>query len=328
MSALAIDGLTVEFMVGRGRAPLRAVDGLSLTVAAGEQVALVGESGSGKSLTALAVMGLIDPPGRIAAGSVVVNGRELVGVGERELTAVRGRDVAMVFQDSMTALNPTMRIGAQIAEAVEVHDGSVSRADAQARATELLQLVHLDGGAARLRDYPHQLSGGMRQRVMLAIALANRPKVLLADEPTTALDATTQGQLLELLDGLRAELGLAVLFITHDLAVVAGHADRVAVMYAGRIVEEESAAALFASPRHPYTRGLIASSPRWAAARGALTPIDGQPPSLGSIPAGCAFHTRCAYAEPRCAAAVPELRAIEGGGAVACVRVDELPVSS
>jgi oligopeptide/dipeptide ABC transporter ATP-binding protein len=325
VSVLVIDDLSVDFMVER-RA-LRAVDGLSLSIDAGEHVALVGESGSGKTVTALAVLGLVDPPGLVTSGSVTVVGREMVGRSESELRMMRGRDVGMVFQDSSTALNPSMRIGDQIAEAIEVHDSASTRATRRTRVEELLELVGLGRTRAvtRARDYPHQLSGGMRQRVMLAIALANRPRLLVADEPTTALDATTQAELMTMLDTLRRELDLAILFVTHDLALVAGHADRVVVMYAGRVVEEATAAELFVAPRHPYTRGLLASSPHLGTSRGELTVIPGQPPRIGAVPDGCAFHPRCAFAEPRCIEAIPALRPLGDAHSVACVRAEELP---
>ncbi|MFI5047502.1 MAG: ABC transporter ATP-binding protein [Acidimicrobiia bacterium] len=324
MTLLEVDDLAVAF--GRGPDAPRALDGVSFTVDAGERVALVGESGSGKTVTALAIMGLVDRPGAIVGGSIRLDGAELVGLGERDYRTLRGRDVAMVFQDPSRALNPVLRVGDQVAEAVTVHDPT---ADAAARAAELLERVGLTGRDARARDYPHQLSGGMRQRVMLAMALANRPRLLLADEPTTALDATTQAQVLALLDELRSDTGLAVLFVTHDLGVVAGVADRVVVLYAGRVVESAPTDALFAAPRHPYTRGLLASSPRLSGARGpargSLPAIPGQPPALGAVPPGCAFHPRCAYAEQRCAIDVPGPEVLAEGRTVACLRARDLP---
>jgi oligopeptide/dipeptide ABC transporter ATP-binding protein len=327
MTLLDVDDLVVGFAVDGTE--VRAVDGVSFHVDVGERVALVGESGSGKTLTALAIMGLVDPPGRVGGGRITLDGRQLVGLDERQYRAVRGASVGMVFQDPMTALNPAQRVGEQVAESVRVHDSTATRDSARRRAHELLEQVGLPAGAARARDYPHQLSGGMRQRVMLAIALANRPALLLADEPTTALDVTTQAQILDLLDELRREIGLAVLHITHDLGVVAGHAERVVVMYAGRIVEEAPADALFRAPRHPYTRGLLASAPAAAHARphtrGGLPAIPGQPPAPGAVPPGCAFHPRCPFAQPRCAAAVPPLEVLAPERSVACVRVHELP---
>jgi oligopeptide/dipeptide ABC transporter ATP-binding protein len=319
---LEVEDLHVEFTVDGG--VVRAVDGVSLALAPGERVAVVGESGSGKTVTALAVMGLVELPGRITAGDVRFDGRSLVGLGEDEYRALRGRDLAMVFQDPMTALNPALRIGAQVAEAITVHDPSATRAGARARSVELLEQVGIGSAAQRARDYPHQLSGGMRQRVLLAMALANRPRVLIADEPTTALDVTNQAQILELLDSIRRDLGLAVVLVTHDLGVVAGHADRVVVMYAGRVVEEGAVDDVFASPRHPYTRGLLASVPSASTARGALTPIAGSPPNLLQVPAGCAFHPRCPFAQARCSESVPVLEPVGPGHRVACIRVAEL----
>ncbi len=230
----------------------------------------------------------------------------------------------MVFQDPMNALNPAQRIGPQVAEAITVHDSSVSRATATARAIEQLDEVGIPSAAQRARDYPHQLSGGMRQRVLIAMALANRPRVLIADEPTTALDVTTQAQILELLDTIGRDRSLAVVLVTHDLGVVAGHADRVLVMYAGRVVEQGTVDDVFASPRHPYTRGLLAAVPTANRARGALTAIPGSPPNLLDVPEGCAFHPRCAFAEDRCRAAVPTLRELAPHHRAACIRAEEL----
>jgi peptide/nickel transport system ATP-binding protein len=319
---LEVDGLSVDFTVDGG--VVHAVDGMSMTLAPRERVAVVGESGSGKTVTALAIMGLIEPPGRITAGDVRLDGRSLTALSEDDYRQIRGRDVAMVFQDPMTALNPAHRVGAQVAEAITVHDSSVTRPAAAARAVELLESVGIASASTRARDYPHQFSGGMRQRVLLAMALANRPRVLIADEPTTALDVTTQAQILELLDSIRSELGLAVVLVTHDLGVVAGHADRVVVMYAGRVVEEGAVDDVFASPRHPYTRGLLASVPSIASARGELTPIPGSPPNLLHVPEGCAFHPRCVYAQERCRAAVPPLVALTPGHRAACIRAHEI----
>jgi oligopeptide/dipeptide ABC transporter ATP-binding protein len=320
VTLLDVHDLTVAF--GSGPDAPRALDGISFTIDAGERVALVGESGSGKTVTALAVMGLIDPPGRIVGGSIRFDGDELVGMSEPDYRARRGRDVAMVFQDPGQALNPVQRVLDQVAEALEVH--GVARVDARARAQSLLDQVGLLDDPRRVRAYPHQLSGGMRQRVLLAIALANRPKLLLADEPTTALDATTQAEVLALLDQVRRDVGLAILFVTHDLSVVARIADRVVVLYAGRIVESAPTRDLFTSPRHPYTRGLLASSPRLHAARGVLPAISGQPPALGAVPEGCAFHPRCLHAVPQCRVEVPPATTRDGR-TVACVRADELP---
>jgi len=319
---LEIDGLCVEFATEHG--PVRAVEGVSIALAPGERVAVVGESGSGKTVTALAIMGLIEAPGRITAGDVRLDGRSLRSISDDDYRQIRGRDVAMVFQDPMTALNPAMRIGPQVAEAITVHDSAVSRATASTRAIEQLEEVGIASAAQRARDYPHQLSGGMLQRVLIAMALANRPRVLIADEPTTALDVTTQAQILELLDDLGRDRDLAVVLVTHDLGVVAGHADRVMVMYAGRVVEEGTVDDVFASPRHPYTRGLLAAVPTVSHARGALVAIPGSPPNLLDLPAGCAFHPRCPFAQDRCRAAVPALRELAPSHRAACIRAEEL----
>jgi oligopeptide transport system ATP-binding protein len=285
-------------------------------------VAVVGESGSGKSVTGLAIMGLIDPPGRITGGDVRLAGTPLVGLPESDYERVRGRDLAMVFQDPLSALNPVQRVGDQIAEAARVH--GASRADARAAAIALLERVGVVPASRRARAYPHELSGGMRQRVMLAMALMNRPQVLIADEPTTALDVTTQAQILELLGELQDEMGLALVVVSHDLGVVAGIADRVLVMYAGRIVEEGPADRIFATPGHPYTRGLLASVPRADDARPVLAAIPGNPPDPVALPSGCPFHPRCARAEPRCSEARPELLRVHEGHAAACWFADEV----
>ena len=317
---LEIRELAVHFTGDGGI--VHAVDDVSLTVGAGETVAVVGESGSGKTVTALAVMGLVDPPGRIEAGAIELAGRALVGLNERAYREVRGQDIGMVFQDPMTALNPALRIGAQVAEAIRVHDRRVSRRAARKRAVELLERVGIVPAKKRARDFPHSLSGGMRQRVMLAIAIANHPRLLIADEPTTALDVTTQAQILELLGELQQELGMALLLVTHDLGVVAGLADRVVVMYAGRVVEEGPVDALFARPAHPYTRGLLDSVPKRGTARASLVPIPGAPPNPTDLPEGCAFHPRCPLAEDRCRGEVPPLREIATDQRVACVRAE------
>jgi oligopeptide/dipeptide ABC transporter ATP-binding protein len=321
---LEVDSLCVEF--GLDGELVRAVDGVSFAIEAGERVALVGESGSGKTVTALTIMGLLEPPGRITSGDIRLGGRSLPGLSEEEYRRVRGRDVAMVFQDPMTALNPAHRVGAQVAEAITVHDGTVRRSAARTRAIALFEEVGIPDAPRRARDYPHQLSGGTRQRVLLAMALANTPQVLIADEPTTALDVTTQAQILELLDALCAVHGMAVLLVTHDLAVVAGHADRVVAMYAGRVAEVGPVDAVFARPSHPYTRGLLASAPAATDGRATdgLIAIPGAPPELRRRPAGCAFHPRCALAEERCRAAVPPLTSVAHRRSSACVRADEL----
>jgi oligopeptide/dipeptide ABC transporter ATP-binding protein len=313
-AALEVDGLRVEF--GRLPAAVQAVHRVSFSVDMGETVAVVGESGSGKSVTGLAVMGLIDPPGRITEGDVRLAGKPLIGLPESEYRRVRGRDLAMVFQDPLSALNPVRRVGDQIAEAAWVHGGS--RAKARARAVEILDRVGVTPAARRARAYPHELSGGMRQRVMLAMALVNRPQVLIADEPTTALDVTTQAQILELLGELQREMGLALVLVSHDLGVVAGVADRVLVMYAGRIVEEGSVDEIFTAAGHPYTRGLLASIPRADASRAALAAIPGSPPDPSALPSGCPFHPRCVFAVEACREERPAPRVLSGGHRAAC----------
>jgi oligopeptide/dipeptide ABC transporter ATP-binding protein len=325
VSVLEVDGLRVDFQTAA--TVVRAVSRVSFSVDAGETLAIVGESGSGKTVTALAIMGLIDPPGRITDGDIRLAGRPLVGMNEDEYQRVRGAALAMVFQDPMTSLNPVQRVGDQIAEAIVVHGGAGSRRAAKAQVLELLEQVGITP-AARARAYPHELSGGMRQRVMIAMALANRPQVLIADEPTTALDVTTQAQILELLASLQREMGLALVIVTHDLGIVAGIADRVVVMYAGRVVEEATADRLFTRAGHPYTRGLLGSVPQPHDSRGALSAIAGTPPDPARIPPGCAFHPRCRLAEERCAHAVPEMRILAGGHRAACIFADEVSVGA
>ena len=286
---LSIDGLTVEFPSAKGA--LRAVDDVSLHVNRGETLGLVGESGSGKSMTALAVIGLVPPPGRIAGGSVRFNGADLTGMRERDLRRIRGAGVGFVFQEPMTALNPVFTIGSQLIETLAAHDIASGKA-AERKAAELLDAVRLPDPERRLRDYPHQLSGGQRQRALIAMALACDPALLIADEPTTALDVTVQAEILDLLREMKSRLGLALLLITHDLGVVAETADRVAVMYAGRIVEQSPVAELFSDPLHPYTRGLLGSMPGREQGR-QLRAIPGVVPPLGNLPPGCTFAPRC-----------------------------------
>ncbi len=295
---LTLDTLRTEFRIaGQWRA---AVDGISLSVARGETVALVGESGCGKSITALSIMGLVPhPAGRIASGSIRLEGTELIGLSERQLEKYRGDRMAMIFQEPMTSLNPVMTIGDQVAEALILHR-DMSRAEARARALEVLEEVKIPSAASRFDDYPHQFSGGMRQRVMIAIALACEPALLLADEPTTALDVTIQAQVLGLLADLKAKHGMAMLFITHNLGVVAQIADRVAVMYAGQIVEKGPVAAIFAAPGHPYTRALFAAIPRMDLDGQDLAAIRGRVPPLDAMPAGCRFAPRCSLKRAGC----------------------------
>lgn len=308
--ALTVDGLTVQ--IHMTRSVVHAVTDVGFTVDRGETLGLVGESGSGKSTLGLALMGLLPADGEITAGSVRLDGTELVGISDRELRAVRGNDLAMVFQDSQSSLNPTMTIGDQVAEVVILHRGA-SRRDARRRAEELLALVGLPRPAERMWDYPHQLSGGQRQRVMIAIALACEPKVLIADEPTTALDVTIQAQILDLLDELKRTLGMGMILITHDMGVVANRADRIAVMYGGRIVETTATARLFEDVRHPYTKALLASIPRLdCPPTQPLNTIPGLPPSLADPPMGCPFAPRCPAVTALCEQQNPPLDGPEG----------------
>jgi oligopeptide/dipeptide ABC transporter ATP-binding protein len=321
---LEVKGLHTEFRTGAGL--VRAVDGISYTVEHGETVAIVGESGSGKSVGALSILRLIpNPPGRITAGEILFDGRDLRSLPEAEMRQIRGRDIGMVFQEPMTSLNPVLTLGRQLTETLEHHQRA-DRATADRRALELLEMVGIGDAARRLKQYPHQLSGGMRQRVMIAIALACNPKLIIADEPTTALDVTIQAQILELMKSLSLRLNIALIVITHNLGVVARYASRVNVMYAGRIVESGSAEAIYHDPRHPYTMALLKSVPRLDQPRRArLDPVDGQPPDLTKLDGGCAFRPRCRFAVARCAEVYPPLQATgEAGHAAACFRADEL----
>ncbi len=321
---LEVRELHTEFRTGAG--VVRAVDGISYTVEAGETVAIVGESGSGKSVEALSILRLIpNPPGRIVSGEVLFDGRDLRKLTEEEMRSVRGRDIGMVFQEPMTSLNPVLTIGRQITETLEQHQGA-TREDADKRAIELLAMVGIAEPRRRLRQYPHQLSGGMRQRVMIAVALACNPKLIIADEPTTALDVTIQAQILELMKSLTQKLGVAQIIITHNLGVVARYASRVNVMYAGRIVEAGSAEAIYHDPRHPYTVALLKSVPRLDQPRRArLDPVEGSPPDLTKLDGGCAFRPRCRFAVDKCATAYPKLDAVgEPGHLVACFRSAEV----
>jgi oligopeptide/dipeptide ABC transporter ATP-binding protein len=356
---LELQNLTVEFPSPQG--PVAAVRDISLSLAAGETLALVGESGSGKSVTSLAIMGLLPPQARIS-GSVLFQGRDLAHARSAELQSLRGAQMAMIFQEPMTALNPVMRVGDQIAEAVMAHahasatgsaalparasaagssalpahasaTGSaalpvaasrLSKSDARAKAIEALREVAIPSPERRWRDYPHQLSGGQRQRVMIAMAIVNRPALLIADEPTTALDVTVQAQILALLADLRQRLSLAMLFVSHDLAVVGRVSHRIAVMYAGRIVESGTASELFEHPAHPYTRGLLASIPTLKTDRHQpLRAIEGMVPSPGALPSGCSFAPRCPLCIPQCEAAMPELIEIAPGHDARCIRAVE-----
>jgi oligopeptide/dipeptide ABC transporter ATP-binding protein len=322
---LDVDDLHVEFKTFDG--VVHAVNGVTLAIRRSETLALVGESGSGKTVTALSIMGLVLTPGRISAGRISFEGRDLGSLSEPEYRSLRGGAVAMVFQDPLSSLNPSYRVGDQIAEALRAHT-DVSKDAARARAAELLALVGIPQAAERARDYPHQFSGGMRQRAMIAMAIANSPKLLIADEPTTALDVTIQAQVLDVLRNAQRENDSALLLITHDLGVVAGLADRVAVMYAGRVVEEGDLDAIFYDPRHPYTVGLLESLPRLDSRRGEpLRTIPGSPPGLVALPAGCPFAPRCAFVIERCLAERPELAPLqeESERRAACWRADEVP---
>jgi oligopeptide/dipeptide ABC transporter ATP-binding protein len=319
---LEIEGLSVDFATDDG--VVHAVVDVSLSIDPGEIVAVVGESGSGKTVTAMSVLGLVrEPPGRIVGGSVRFQGRELRGLPPRELRRIRGGPVGMVFQDPMTALNPVMTIGAQIVEAIRLHH-EVGRAAARDRAAELLRLVGVPNAGQRLRQHPHEFSGGMRQRAMIAMAIANDPSLIIADEPTTALDVTIQAQVLALIKRAQRETGAATILITHDLGVVAELADRVLVMYAGRVVEAASVLDLFARPRHPYTAGLLASLPRVDVASDTLRPIPGNPPNMAEPPDGCPFHPRCPIARDRCRTEAPALLDVAPGRRSACHYHEEL----
>jgi oligopeptide/dipeptide ABC transporter ATP-binding protein len=321
---LEIQDLHTEFRTGSG--VVRAVDGISYAVDPGETVAIVGESGSGKSVGALSILRLIpDPPGRVTQGKVMFAGRDLLRLSEEEMREVRGGEIGMVFQEPMTSLNPVLTIGRQLTETVEQHRGA-DRAAAQKRAQELLAMVGIADPVRRLKQYPHQLSGGMRQRVMIAIALACDPKLIIADEPTTALDVTIQAQILELMKDLTRRLGIALIIITHNLGVVARYATRVNVMYAGRIVESGPAVAIYHRPKHPYTVALLRSVPRLDRPRQArLDPVDGQPPDLTRLDDGCSFRPRCRFAVAACAAARPPLVATDSPDHhAACFRSAEL----
>jgi peptide/nickel transport system ATP-binding protein/oligopeptide transport system ATP-binding protein len=319
---LSIEKLQVSLFTRRGVLP--AVDGLSLTVAAGETVAIVGESGCGKSLAALAVMRLLpEPPAKIVGGAVRFMGRDLAALSDREMQRVRGKDISMIFQDPMTSLNPVVTVGDQLIEAIRRHS-DLSRAEAHNRTVELLRRVRIPDAERRLDDYPHQMSGGMSQRVMIAMAIACGPKLLIADEPTTALDVTIQAQIIELMKELQAESGMGLIIITHDLGVVAEIADRVVVMYAGRKVEDAPVEALFERPLHRYTRGLLGATPSALRRRGSrLVEITGSVPALADLPLGCAFQNRCPDVFARCRAERPHLMPLLPHRTAACFAAEE-----
>jgi peptide/nickel transport system ATP-binding protein len=310
---LRVDGLRTEFTTDQG--PVTPVDGVGFSVVAGETLCLVGESGSGKSVSALSIMGLLAGNGRVTEGSVMFEGQDLAGLPEPELRRIRGHAIAMIFQEPMTSLNPVLTIGDQLGETMILHLG-LTKAEARQRAIELLEKVGIPRAGAVVDDHPHRLSGGMRQRVMIAMALSCRPKLIIADEPTTALDVTIQAQILRLMRELSAETGTATIFITHDLGVVAEMADRVAVMYAGQVVEETDVYTLFDQPKHPYTVALLKSIPHITTPAGdRLTPISGSVPSLLHLPAGCRFRERCPHAMERCTTELPALEPLPGRNA-------------
>jgi len=314
---LEVSGLKMYFYTRDG--VVKAVDGVSFVLDKGETLGVVGESGSGKSVTALTMMRLTPmPPGKVEAGDAKFKGRSLITMKEEEIRKIRGNEIAMIFQDPMTSLNPVYKIGRQIAEPLVIHKG-MSKKNALLRAIELLRLVGIPNPEQRVKDYPHQFSGGMRQRAMIAMALACDPDVLIADEPTTALDVTIQAQIIELMQELQKRTGSAIIMITHDLGVVADMADRILVMYAGRPVEYGTTDEIFYKPLHPYTWGLMDSIPTHSLVeKTALNPIKGQPPSLIDVPSGCAFHPRCPYAKQRCTDEVPEYRIVESTHGTAC----------
>ena len=314
MPMLDVRNLRVEFPGRHGS--VTALDGVSLTIAAGEILGVVGESGAGKSMTGLAVQGLLEPPGHIAGGEVWLDGRRIDTLSEREMQHVRGREIGAIFQDPLTSLNPLFSVGRQLIETIRLHL-PLNRAEARQRAIALLAEVGIPGPEERVDHYPHQFSGGMRQRVVIALALAARPKLIIADEPTTALDVSIQAQITSLLRKLCKEHGTAVMLVTHDMGVIAETADRVAVMYAGRLVEIGPVADVIARPSHPYTRGLMGSIPTLGARVPRLQQIDGSMPRLDAIPKGCAFNPRCPHVMPRCQTERPELRP-SGSGLSAC----------
>lgn len=320
---LVVDDLHVEFRIADGT--VQAVNGLSYTVDRGETVAILGESGSGKSVSAQAIMGIIDtPPGFITNGEIRFQGRNLLAMGEKERRGTRGNNIAMVFQDALSALNPVFSVGWQIGEMFRQHRG-YSRKAAREASIELMERVKIPDARARVKSFPHEFSGGMRQRIMIAMAIALDPDVLIADEPTTALDVTVQAQVMDLLADLQQETGMGLVLITHDLGVVAEVADNVVVMYGGRAVEKGDVAEVFGNPRHPYTEGLMNSIPRTDVHVDRLEPIAGNPPDLMRLPSGCSFRPRCPHVQAVCAANIPELITIgEGNRQSSCLRLEEI----
>jgi oligopeptide transport system ATP-binding protein len=319
---LEVDNLFIEFHTRDGVA--RVINGVSYHLDAGETLAVLGESGSGKSVTAQAIMGILDiPPGKITSGRILYKGQDLLAMSKEERRKVRGAEIAMIFQDALSALNPVFTVGHQISETLRKRMG-MSKADATKKAVELMDRVKIPGARTRVKDYPHQFSGGMRQRVMIAMALALDPKVLIADEPTTALDVTVQAQIMDLLAELRRDLDMGMILITHDLGVVADVADRIAVMYAGRIIEHADVHSLYKSPAHPYSKGLLESIPRLDSKGGELSTIKGLPPNLMRQPSGCTFHPRCKYAQEVCVTTFPPLLELGNERTSACHFAKEL----
>ena len=320
---LEVNNLTTHFFTSDG--VVKAVDGINYHLDEGEILGIVGESGCGKSVSALSLMRLVaDPPGKIVDGEVTFEDKDLLQLGDAEMRSIRGNRMAMVFQEPMTSLNPVLTIGRQITETLELHQ-NMTRAQARERAAELIRMVGIPDAASRLKDYPHQFSGGMRQRVMIAMALSCNPKLIIADEPTTALDVTIQAQILELMRELAQQFGTALIIITHNLGVVARYAHRVVVMYAGKIIETGSAEEIYSNPRHPYTLGLLNSVPRLdEAVKASLDPIEGLPPDLVDLPVGCSFQPRCPYAFDRCTQETPYLMDHSDAHTTACWRHEEL----
>ncbi|MBI3782196.1 MAG: ABC transporter ATP-binding protein [Deltaproteobacteria bacterium] len=322
VALLDLRELRTSFLTTQGEA--RAVDGVSLSVDAGKTLGVVGESGCGKTVTALSILRLLPPTGRIVGGAILFDGRNLLDLSEAEMRSVRGNQIAMIFQEPMSSLNPVFTVGYQIGEAVRIHQ-KIGRREAREKAIEMLKLVEISEPERRVDDYPHQMSGGMRQRIMIAMALSCRPRLLIADEPTTALDVTIQAQILDLLAGLQRRLGMAMILVTHDLGVVAERADEVAIMYAGRVVERAPVTDIFQRPLHPYTRGLLRSIPKVGAQKThRLEAIPGLVPDLLHLPSGCHFRDRCVSAVDRCAQVDPALEEHDGGHSVACIRAREL----
>jgi oligopeptide/dipeptide ABC transporter ATP-binding protein len=323
---LSVRGLTTEFVTPAG--VVKAVTDVSWDLYPGETLGVVGESGSGKTVTAMSILGLVPcPPGRIVSGEILLDGQDLLKLPEKSLRQLRGREIGMIFQDPMTSLNPVLTVGDQISEALRLHDRAMSRDAARIRAVELLTSVGVPNPEVRYDQYPHEHSGGMRQRAMIAMAIANDPKVLVADEPTTALDVTIQAQILDVLRTAQERTGAATVLITHDLALIAEHADRVVVMYGGKVVEVADVFSIFSSCRHPYTLGLLSSLPRLDVDVEQLEPIPGAPPNLIDLPSGCSFHPRCRVSKGReiCRTDVPPLRDVEGGKLSACHFAEEVP---